>query len=236
MENITPDVFPADYRDPKDAEGMTKGERKEAAKRPWGLTDRQSSFLNEYLVDFNCNRAARLLGIPIETAKMWMKRTDINNAIDAQLEKRRKENEDLVRMTLEELKTVMCSDIRDFVKWNSRNVVLLVSSKDLKNSKAIKGIEKTKHGVRLTLHDKVRAIEHMMQGLGMMRKPKEELLPQPGDKGSELEMSLLEALTRAHEDRKALPATTGGTVEIQSETENVKKEEEDGGQGAGSQS
>lgn len=198
-----------DYLDPVDKKGYTKAERSGHA---FGLSDRQTAYLHEYLVDFSPSRAGRALGLTKGKWQSWLKLPQFVEAIDAYLEKRRRENEDLVRKTLSELMAVMTSDIRDFVTWHANNKIHIIPSKFLKNSKAIKGIHKTKTGIRLVLHDKVRGIELMMQGLGMMKKAKDEKLMQPGEKDNALETSLLEALTRAHEERKVLPQITGGAM------------------------
>lgn len=211
-----------DYLDPVDKKGYTKAERSGHA---FGLSDRQTAYLHEYLVDFSPSRAGRALGLTKGKWQSWLKLPQFVEAIDAYLEKRRRENEDLVRKTLSELMAVMTSDIRDFVTWHANNKIKIIPSKFLKNSKAIKGIHKTRTGIKLTLHDKVRGIELMMQGLGMMKKAKEEKIMQPGEKDESLETSLLEALTKAHEERKALPQMTGGSIEIPSRAQDPEETE-----------
>ena len=184
---------------------------------PFKLSDSQMAFLGEYLVDFNARRAARVAGVNEHQAWNWVKESKaFQSAIDAYLEKRRRENEDLVRDTLVELKAVMCSDIREFVTFDT-DTVTLKRSEDLKCSKAIKSVKQTKDGVQITLHDKVRGIELMMTGLGMMKKPGSEAsLEAPGsDAKDESGVDLLEALNRAHEERKALPGLVGGMVRIE---------------------
>jgi hypothetical protein len=183
----------------------------------FGIYDKQKQFLQEYLVDFNPRRACRITGTSYSTARKWMGMENFQKAIDAHLERRRQENEALVKTTLEELKSVMCSDIRDFVKWTKGNRITLTASKDLKSSKAIKGIEKTKAGVKLILHDKVEGIRLMMQGLGMVRRARSAIDVDPGEGNPEegAGTSLLEALHRAHEERKALPLLTDGMIEVE---------------------
>lgn len=193
------------------------------AENPCELTDRQLSFVIEYIVDFNAARSARVLNIDINTVKKWLREDPkVHNAISAYLEKRRAENEELVKKTLEELLAVMTSDIRDFVKWTGGNKISLLASKDLKNSKAIKGIEKTKTGVKLILHDKVKAIDLMMQGLGMMKRPIDPEKKTDREEG-QLQESLFETLQRAHEERRILPQTQG-MIEIDAGKEEERKD------------
>jgi len=196
------------------------------ADNAFGLTDRKLSFVVEYIIDFNAARAARVLNIEINTVKKWMREDpNIHKAVSAYLEKRRLENEELVKKTLEELLSVMTSDIRDFVKWTDGNKINLLASKELKNSKAVKGIEKTKTGVKLILHDKVKAIDLMMQGLGMMKRPIDPDKKTDREDG-QLQESLFEALHRAHEERRVLPQMKG-MIEIDA----GKDEEKKGGNG-----
>lgn len=188
---------------------------------PYGLSDRQMAFLNEYLVDFNAARASRLLGFDLHSCAEWVKYDkSFQKALDAYLEKIRRENIDLKLITLEELKAVMCSDIVDYATWEN-GVLMVKDSKSIKNTKAIKSIEQGKYGVKIVLHDKVRGIELMMTGLGMVKRPVEDKPidpPAPEDEGKGV--NLLEALNRAHAERKSLPGMSGGMIAIEQVKEN----------------
>ena len=179
------------------------------------ISNHQQVFVDEYCVDFNAARAGRKLDVHYKTVKIWMNDINVQRYIDIVLEKRRLENEVLVKATLEELTGIMVSDIKDIVGW-SDGVLTLRNIEDIKNTKVIKSIENTRNGIKVTLHDKVRAIELMMQGLGMIRKAKaieddDKKAPQDTESTAE---SLLAALTRANEERLSLPKLTGGLVEI----------------------
>lgn len=199
-------------------------------RRHYDLSDRQRLYLNEYLSCFSAQKAARKARVPYATARKWMGQPRMNHAIDIYLEKRRLENEDLVKRTLEQLQSVMCSDIREYAEWNGKKVNLF-DSKKLKDTKCIKVIEKTARGVRVVLHDKVEAIRLMMMGLGMIKnqhnkhETEEDKNEDIGNNG----ITLIEALRLAHEQRRNMLKLTDGHISVATKTSmRIEKDIENG--------
>lgn len=186
---------------------------------PFKINDKQMAFLNEYLVDYNVRRAARVLGMNERECWSWKESKNFQMTLDAYFEQLRRERKVLVDATLEELKTVMTSDIKDFVEWGE-NGIKIKNSADIKNSKAIKSIKETQNGLQITLHDKVKGIELMMAGLGMLKRPSEDKpmdaeVPQDENAGGKL----LEALEKAHAERRNAPKITDGLVRVEQSKE-----------------
>lgn len=225
FDELDKEATDADRRRYKAGLGASKG----SYKNIHGLTDPQIVFINEYVVDQNMVRAAAMTNNHITTCARWLKQPNVQAAISSHFAVRRKANEALVKETLSQLLSVMKSDIRNVCDWENVETcdpesgeiypqfkLKIKDLKDITDTRMIKSIEMTKNGPKIVMHDKTKAIELMMSGLGMLKKPeeaKETEIKLPSE-GETSKVSLLEALQKAHEERKRLPSVTNGQFEI----------------------
>lgn len=178
------------------------------------LSDVQRTFIREYLVNLSLTRTARMLNIPIERVKVWVKQKQFQVALYSVVVRRHQQTEELTEFTIDNLKGLVQSDISNFVEWENVTVTVngvtttstrisLVPLEELKkkgiDTRAIKFIKQTRFGTEIGLHDKPQAIQLMMQGLGLLKKP---MLQQDPEIDEVTEKGLLEALQEAQEKRQ----------------------------------
>jgi len=192
------------------------------------LTDVQRTFIREYLVNLSLTRTARMLNIPLNRVKQWVKQKQFQVALYSVVVRRHQETEELTEFTIENLKGLVKSDISNYIEWENitdvvdgkevrRTYVRLVPLAELKkkgvDTRPIKYIKQTRYGIEIGLHDKPASVQLMMQGLGLLKKP---MLQQDPEIDEATEKGLLEALQEAQEKRQR-------TAEEEAEKEKYRK-------------
>lgn len=134
-----------------------------------GITARQVAFCREYMVDFSAGKAALRAGykqpgiayalLKREPIKMYIKKLMTVHLYSMGVTKER---------VLVELARIAFGDIRDLLEYNNHTVVLK-DSREIDGGAAamIKSINMTKDGVKITLHDKMNALDKLADHLGL---------------------------------------------------------------------
>ena len=141
------------------------------------LTDKQRTFVAEYLVDLNATQAAIRAGYSAKTADRigpeLLGKTWVAAAISEAIEKRNQRTGISQDRILEELGRIAFGDLRDAVEWGPEGV-MLIDSAQLTDDQAAAisevGETVTKDGgsTRIKRHDKVKALELLMRHKGML--------------------------------------------------------------------
>lgn len=136
------------------------------------LTDKQKTFVNEYLIDLNATQAAIRAGYSAKTANVkaaqLLSKVSIQAEIQKKMAKREKRTEITQDRVLKELATIGFFQITDFMKVDKGQLVIKdTSDVDLENIPAISGIKATQFGLDVRFHDKVKALELIGEHLGM---------------------------------------------------------------------
>lgn len=136
------------------------------------LTDKQKSFVNEYLIDLNATQAAIRAGYSKKNAdkigSQLLGKSRVSAEIQKAMAKREKRTEITQDRVLKELATIGFFQITDFMKVDKGQLVIKdTSDVDLENIPAISGIKATQFGLDVRFHDKVKALELIGEHLGM---------------------------------------------------------------------
>lgn len=136
------------------------------------LTEKQKRFVAEYLVDLNATQAAIRAGYSENTAFIIGHENLNKPKIAEEIQKAIKEREERTHITqdmvLKELAAIAFSRATDFVCIKG-GIVSFTETEELTDTQqqAISFIEKGANGIKLRLHDKVRALEQLGKHLGM---------------------------------------------------------------------
>lgn len=152
------------------------------------LAPKQKRFVEEYLVDLNATQAAVRAGYSAKTAEQMgyqlLQKTSVQASIQSAMKKRSMRVEITQDRVLQELAYIAFSNGADFAKVIEKllppdplcggpsrmvQVVEMTPTDELPPDKraAIAGIEETKNGIKVSSHDKVRALELIGKHLGM---------------------------------------------------------------------
>jgi phage terminase small subunit len=158
-----------------------------AIPRSVALSDKQSAFVREYLVDLNATRAAIRAGYSEATAKQQGSRlltnADVQAAVQEALESRADRTGITQDRIVAELAAIAFADLTDFATWSEDSVSLIESADlDPDKVKALKEIVattttfETENGTSQTIrmnvkqHDKLKALELLGRHLGMFKR------------------------------------------------------------------
>lgn len=136
------------------------------------LTEKQARFVAEYLVDLNATEAAKRAGYSEKTAYSIgfenLKKPEIQDAIHAAMNARSERTGITQDMVLQELAAIGFSKATDYARIQD-GIVIIQDTDGLTDAQkaAIASIEDGKYGVKVRLHDKVRALEKIGEHLGM---------------------------------------------------------------------
>lgn len=136
------------------------------------LTAKQMRYVEEYLVDLNATAAAIRAGYSKKTAyslgQRLLKNVEVKKAIHKAMQDRQRRTNITQDRVLEELAAIGFAKATDYAQVTGE-IVTIRSTGDLtpEQAAAIAGIEAGRYGVRLKLHDKVRALELLGKHLGM---------------------------------------------------------------------
>lgn len=159
------------------------------------LTEKQKRFVAEYLVDLNATQAATRAGYKDPNiGRQLITKNNVADAIQKALKKREQRTEITQDRVLAELAAIALTDrtqIAKVVKKQARNPIdglplfddegnaitycdVEITPTDelsVDARRAIAGIKQGKHGIEVTLYDKLRALEMLCKHLGLMDKP-----------------------------------------------------------------
>ena len=141
------------------------------------LTEKQATFVQEYLIDLNATQAAIRAGYSDRSAARYavemLNKTHVAEAIRKAMEERNQRVEISQDRILEELANIAFGDLRDLATWDDKGVKLKASSELTdEQAAAISEIAETvtKDGGnrKIKRHDKVKALELLMRHKGML--------------------------------------------------------------------
>lgn len=138
------------------------------------LTDKQSMFVKEYLIDLNATQAAIRAGYSpksaMEQGYQLLQKTSVQEEIQIQMNNRSKRTEITADKVLKELAKLGFSDMRDFASWDSGGVNLMQST-DIEDTACVSEVSQsaTAFGtnVKIKFHDKKGALELLGKHLGI---------------------------------------------------------------------
>lgn len=143
------------------------------------LTPRQQRFVQEYLLDLNATQAAIRAGYSRKTAysmgQRLLKNVELQQALQKAMLDRQQRTGITQDRVLEELAAIGFARATDYAAVEGDTVVIRPTGElTAEQTAAIAGIEAGRYGVRLKLHDKVRALELLGKHLGMFEGGGEE--------------------------------------------------------------
>lgn len=141
------------------------------------LTEKQATFVQEYLIDLNATQAAIRAGYSPRTSEQQglrlLRNARVKEAVQKAMQERNQRVEISQDRILEELARIAFGDLRDAVTWGKEGVTLKESAElTQEQAAAISEVSETstKEGgsTRIKRHDKVKAIELLMRHKGML--------------------------------------------------------------------
>lgn len=137
------------------------------------LTVKQRLFIKEYLIDFNGTQAAIRAGYSKKTAQQVasenLSKPLIMQEIKKDVDNKVKGLDDLSQKTIDELKKIAFSDIKDFMKFDKDGVefkdseevdgTILSEVSSQTTESATKDSSTTRTNLKIKLHDKMKALE-----------------------------------------------------------------------------
>ena len=135
------------------------------------LTAKQQLFVAEYLVDLNATQAAIRAGYSQKTAYRTgadnLKKPQIQEALQLAMQEREKRTQITADRVLEELAKVGFSDIKEYLDFDRDRVRLKPSSEV--DGTLLSEVSEGPNGLKIKLHDKMKALEMMGRHLGMFK-------------------------------------------------------------------
>ncbi len=140
------------------------------------LTPKQKRFIDEYLVDLNATQAAIRAGYSKKTAQRIGSENLSKPLLQAEIQKKQGKLQQKLEISqekiLNELAAIAFANGTDFAKVISQGTlaaVEMIPTDKVQPEKlpAIAGIEANQYGVKVKLHDKVRALEMLGKYLGL---------------------------------------------------------------------
>ena len=141
------------------------------------MTEKQTIFANEYLIDLNATRAYRVAYPSVkkdETAAAAATRMLRNVKVAAYIQERMRERQKRTEITqdrvLQELAAIAFAKATDYAEVENGQVIIKDTvNLDEQQVKAIAGIKEGKYGIELKLNDKEKALELLGRHLGMFK-------------------------------------------------------------------
>ena len=140
------------------------------------LTEKQKRFVAEYLVDLNATQAAIRAGYKDPNiGRQLITKNNVSEEIRKAMADRQKRTEITQDAVLEELAAIGFSRATDYAAIRGPLVELTPTDQLTdEQKKAIASIEQGNFGIKLKLHDKVRALELLGKHLGMFDGKRED--------------------------------------------------------------
>jgi len=144
------------------------------------LLDSEQAFINEYMLDFDPNKAATRAGYkqPYAAYRRLLSDSRIRYVIMCRQQELREISQVTSQAILNEFSKIAFADIGDFVEFDN-NIVTLKESNKVDTS-VISEVQSTQYGVKIKLHNKHAALEAMGKHIGMF-KEKLEITGKNGD-------------------------------------------------------
>lgn len=161
------------------------------------LNAKQSAFCNEYLVDFCAKQAAIRAGYSPRTAEQQgcklLSKVKVQEKIAELTAERSSENKATIERIIKELCAIAFTRLTDIVYIDEDGLAKVKPTSMLTDDqqRAIESISQTRYGVKVKMHDKVRAIELLGRHLGMWL---DRVEVNKGDKASSLTEDQLRAI------------------------------------------
>jgi phage terminase small subunit len=179
------------------------------------LTPKQQRFVEEYCTDWNATQAARRAGYRAKRADQagyqLLRKAEIQAAIQARQQTLHQQCAVTQERVIAELSGIGFSDLRTYVRWGPDGVRLepsttLSASQTRVVKQIVQTITKDGSTLRLTLHDKVSALDKLARYLKLYEGPEDDA---PFGKGM---LGLLEAreALKAQLDTLAAKARANG--------------------------
>ncbi len=149
--------------------------QEQPAKRP--LTQRQKRFVAEYMIDFNATQAAIRAGYSKAAAHVLgneaLKEPRIAEAVRKAADAINKRSEASAEKVIRELSKIAFSNVKDVLRWDGRSITVLPSTEIPDDVAAcIASVQEQKDGsIKVTFHDKVRALEQLGKHFGLYEQP-----------------------------------------------------------------
>lgn len=139
------------------------------------MTPRQRRFVDEYLIDLNCERAGRRAGYSRSSTRRHcprlLRRPEIAAAIAAAMADRSRRTGITPERVMEELARIAFADMRSFVAWGPNGAVVAesagLSPVDTAAIASVRTIRRRGNRVAVRLHDKQRALETLARIVGL---------------------------------------------------------------------
>lgn len=179
------------------------------------ISNKDRIFIECYLISFNAYQAAKEAGFSEHVCKtrafLWVREDGdkplVAREIEERLQERLKKYEVTGEKVIAELASIAFSDIRDVMKYDSRSMKLIESSKLSPQAAAI--ISEVRHldsktkGKRTTikLHNKVEALEKLCKHLGLYEKDNQQK--------TDLTLTLRDLLNEIDGETAGLPSAQG---------------------------
>lgn len=137
-----------------------------------GLTVKQADFVRQYLLDLNATQAAIRAGYSPKGATVRGSELLANRKVQAAIDQAVKDRAERTEVTsdrvIEELARIAFSNISGIVRMEGGRVVVKDTAKLTEGQRrSISGLSETANGIRVKLHDKLRALEMLGRHLGM---------------------------------------------------------------------
>jgi phage terminase small subunit len=171
----------------KAAQGQPSEARQRlSAATPTGLpplTAKQEAFVEEYLVDLNSTQAAIRAGYSKHTAKeigcQNLTKLNVSMAIAEKMKARSARVQLEADTVLRQIKSILTSDIRNYLEYGPGHVALKPSSELTSEQAACiaevsETVSQTGSSVRLKFHDKLKALDMASRHLGLYAVEKQE--------------------------------------------------------------
>lgn len=148
------------------------------------LTARQQVFVEEYLVDLNATQAAIRAGYSNRTATEMgyenLTKPHVAAAIAAKMAERSARVQLEADTVLRQIKSILTSDIRNYLEYGPGHVALkpssgLTSEQAACIAEVSETVSQTGNRVRLKFHDKLKALDMASRHLGLYAIEKQEL-------------------------------------------------------------
>lgn len=138
------------------------------------LTPKQTCFVEQYLIDLNGTQAAIRAGYSPNGADVQAVQLLRNPRVRAELDRQMAERASRVGVTqdrvLRELVRLGFGDARKVLRWTEKGVRLIPSDElDDDAAALVAEVAETKDGLRIKVHDKLKALNLMGQHLGMWK-------------------------------------------------------------------
>lgn len=142
------------------------------------LDDRQVRFCEEYLVDFNATRAAKVAGYAEKSARSQasdlLSRPNIQNKIKAIAQKVMEETGDPKKRVILELQMIAFGDMKDFMEWKDGKIEWKDSKSLGDKTKLVQEISESYSATggsrKIKLHDKLKALEMLSKYYGLFKE------------------------------------------------------------------